>query len=148
MTDYEDIYNIISNYFDPRICSGVTECTNEIIDLLNNYIEKNEQLKKEIKRLNLESDTFDKLYSAELDIIKKLRKEKEQFKTKNNAYLQDLEVLKEHNTQLQTRNDRQANSLDEVYNLIENEDWEALKQIIQDFKECDEQLRKEWKCYE
>ena len=58
-----------------------------------------------------------------------------------------LNALAEQNVQLQERNDRQANSLDELYNLIEKQDWEALKQIIQDFKESDEQLQKEWKCY-
>ena len=61
---------------------------------------------------------------------------------------EELNKLNEENEQLQERNDRQANSLDELYNLIEKEDWKALQQIIQDFKDCEEQLQKEWKCYE
>ena len=59
-----------------------------------------------------------------------------------------LNELNDENEQLQARNDRQANSLDELYNLIEKQDWEALKQIIQDFKDCEEQLQKEWRKYD
>ena len=81
-------------------------------------------------------------------LLNALAEENEQLKTDNNAYLQDIEVYKEKNTELQLRNDRQANSLDELYNLIEKEDWEALQQIIQDFKDCEEQLQKEWRKYD
>ena len=59
-----------------------------------------------------------------------------------------LNSLSEENEQLQARNDRQAETIGELYNLIEKEDWEALTQIMQDFKDCEEQLRKEWKRYE
>ena len=59
-----------------------------------------------------------------------------------------LNSLADRNEELQTRNDRQANSLDELYNLIEKEDWKALQQIIQDFKDCEEQLQREWAKYD
>ena len=32
--------------------------------------------------------------------------------------------------------------------LIEEKDWRALSDIMDDFKKADEQLQKEWKCYE
>ena len=56
-------------------------------------------------------------------------------------------VLNE-NKQLKQRNDRQAKQLDHLYNLIEEKDWRTLSDIIDDFKRCEEQLQREWKCYE
>jgi tRNA C32,U32 (ribose-2'-O)-methylase TrmJ len=52
--------------------------------------------------------------------------------------------LKEENEQVQARNDRQAKQLDNLYTLIEKQDWKTLKGIIQEFQECEEQLKKEW----
>ena len=83
-----------------------------------------------------------------VDLLNELAEENERLKTKNTAYLQDIEMFKEKNTELQLRNDRQAETIGELYNLIEKNDWKALQQIIQDFKDCEEQLRKEWKRYE
>ena len=83
-----------------------------------------------------------------VDMLNELNDENEKLEKKNNAYLQGIEVLKEKNTELQLRNDRQANSLDELYNLIEKEDWKALQQIIQGFRDCEEQLQKEWRKYD
>lgn len=56
------------------------------------------------------------------------------------------ELLKE-NEQLKQRNDRQAKQLDNLYNLIEKEDWKTLTGIIQEFQECEEQLQSEWGNY-
>lgn len=72
---------------------------------------------------------------------KELQKENEQLKSKN-------KILLEHCDDLQERNDRQADTIRELYNLIENKDWETLTGMINDFKECEEQLQREWKCYE
>lgn len=58
------------------------------------------------------------------------------------------EQLKEENKELQERNNRQAKQLDDLYRLIEQKDWRALTDILDDFKRNDEQLQKEWKCYE
>ena len=55
-------------------------------------------------------------------------------------------VLNE-NKQLKQRNDRQAKQLDRLYHLIEEKDWRTLSDILDDFKRCEEQLQKEWKCY-
>lgn len=55
--------------------------------------------------------------------------------------------LYEENEQLKQRNDRQAKQLDRLYHLIEEKDWIALSDIIDDFKQCEEQLQKEWGTY-
>lgn len=58
-----------------------------------------------------------------------------------------LNELSEENEQLKQRNDRQAKQLDRLYSLIEEKDWTALSDIIDDFKRCEEQLQKEWRTY-
>lgn len=58
-----------------------------------------------------------------------------------------LNNLTEKNEELQARNDRQAERLDNLYNLIEDENWTALKEMIQEFKTAEELLKKEWGCY-
>ena len=58
-----------------------------------------------------------------------------------------LNQLQEENEQLKTRNDNQAKQLDNLYQLIEQKDWRALTKIIDDFKQSDEQLQKEWGTY-
>ena len=58
-----------------------------------------------------------------------------------------LNQLIDDNEQLQERNDRQAKQLDSLYYLIETKDWRALTEIIDDFKQCEEQLQKEWGSY-
>jgi len=59
-----------------------------------------------------------------------------------------LNAYENENEQLQARNDRQAKQLDNLYRLIEEKDWRALTDIMGDFKECEEQLQREWMCYE
>ena len=58
-----------------------------------------------------------------------------------------LNGLSEENEELKQRNDRQAKQLDRLYSLIEEKDWTALSDIIDDFKRCEEQLQKEWGVY-
>ena len=59
----------------------------------------------------------------------------------------DLNSLYNENEQLKQRNNRQAKQLDRLYNLIEEKDWRALTDILDDFKRCEEQLQKEWGTY-
>lgn len=59
-----------------------------------------------------------------------------------------LNELADENEQLKQRNDRQAKQLDRLYSLVEEKDWTALSDIIDDFKRCEEQLQREWVCYE
>jgi len=56
--------------------------------------------------------------------------------------------IDKENEQLKERNNRQAKQLDNIYQLIEQRDWRALSDILNDFKKAEEQLQKEWKCYE
>ena len=59
-----------------------------------------------------------------------------------------LNGLNDDKNELQERTDRQAKQLDNIYNLIEKQDWETLQGLIEEFKECEEQIQREWKCYE
>ena len=58
-----------------------------------------------------------------------------------------LNEVAEENEQLKQRNDRQAKQLDRLYSLIEEKDWRALNDILDDFKRCEEQLQREWGTY-
>ena len=60
-----------------------------------------------------------------------------------NVFCNELNLLHKENEQLQQRNDRQAKQLDRLYSLIEEKDWRALSDIIDDFKRCEEQLQRE-----
>ena len=55
-----------------------------------------------------------------------------------------LNELAEENTRLKERNNRQCKQLDNLYKLIEKQDWETLTGIIQELKEANEILQKEW----
>ena len=59
-----------------------------------------------------------------------------------------LNKLTKENEQLKERNERQAKQLDNLYTLIEKQDWKTLKGLIQEFQECEEQLQREWRTYE
>ena len=59
-----------------------------------------------------------------------------------------VDKLQDENEQLKQRNDRQAKQLDRLYSLVEEKDWTALSDIIDDFKRCEEQLQKEWGIYD
>lgn len=54
-----------------------------------------------------------------------------------------LELRKE-NHELQERNNRQYKQLGDLYRLIEEKDWRALSDIMDDFKKSEELLQKEW----
>ena len=55
--------------------------------------------------------------------------------------------LEEENDQLKQRNNRQYEQLGRLYYLIEQKEWRALTDIIDDFKKSNEQLQKEWGTY-
>ena len=59
-----------------------------------------------------------------------------------------LNWLEEENTRLKERNKRQCKQLDDLCRLIEEKDWRALSDILDDFKKSDEQLQKEWQTYD
>jgi cell shape-determining protein MreC len=64
-----------------------------------------------------------------------------------NEYDNKVNELEKENEQLKERNNRQAKTLDNLYRLIEEKDWRTLTDIIDDFKRCEEQLKKEWGTY-
>ena len=68
--------------------------------------------------------------------------------TLNYMFCKALNELSDENEELKQRNDRQAKQLDRLYSLIEEKDWTALSDIIDDFKRCEEQLQKEWGVYD
>ena len=55
--------------------------------------------------------------------------------------------IADENEQLKQRNNRQYEQLGRLYDLIEQKEWRALTDIIDDFKKSDEQLQKEWMIY-
>ena len=61
---------------------------------------------------------------------------------------QHMRKLVNENKQLQERNNRQAKQLDNLYTLIEKQDWKTLTGLIQEFQESEERLRREWSDYE
>lgn len=91
----------------------------EVVAMLNEgiaIVEENEQLKQDLK------------------IIVEHRKQENEYTAR----------LEEKNEQLQQRNDRQAKQLDRLYSLVEEKNWRALSDILDDFERCEEQLQKEW----
>lgn len=81
----------------------------------------------------------------EIDELKRENKELNELCVKYDFKVGRLE---EENEEIKQRNDRQAKQLDRLYNLIEEKDWTALSDIIDDFKRCEEQLQKEWGTYD
>ena len=129
-------------------CNAIIEANNEIDELkrenkklnescvrygfeVGRLEEENEQLKQSYKEFEDEcQSTFNAMNRKQNDLYRKIFK------------------LKEENEQLKQRNDRQAKQLDKLYSLIEEKDWTALSDIIDDFKRCEEQLQKEWGIYD
>ena len=58
-----------------------------------------------------------------------------------------LNDLSDENEELKQRNNRQYEQLGRLYDLIEQKEWRALTDIIDNFKKSDEQLQKEWGTY-
>ena len=80
--------------------------------------------------------------------INELKRENKKLNESCVRYGFEVGRLEEENEQLKQRNDRQAKQLDRLYSLIEEKDWTALSDIIDDFKLCEEQLQKEWRTYD
>lgn len=113
----------------------------------NNLRRDNQDLKKENEYL---TDDFLEL-KEENCILQKENKELKKELITGKEYCKSLETdlrnCAEARIQLQERNNRQAKQLDNLYQLIEKEDWKALKNIINDFKESEKLIKKEWECY-
>ena len=122
---------------------GNTLTFNEVVDMLNAFNDENEHLERLMRKSVIERllNGFEKSY-------KDLEEENEQLHSELAEKDIQLDYLQNENKHFKQRNNRQAEQLDNLYNLIEKEDWQTLKGIIQEFQECEEQLQKEWKCYE
>lgn len=94
-------------------------CLNDIADRLNELHEGNQELK-----------SFNKDLAENLSACANARISKDN----------RIERLEE-------RNNRQAKQLDNLYTLIEKQDWKTLKGLIQEFQECEEQIQQEWGTY-
>ena len=58
-----------------------------------------------------------------------------------------LNRFAEENEQLRQRNNNQYNQLTELWQIIEEENWEKLIAMKKQLKEDEERLQKEWKHY-
>ena len=126
LENYKDFTVITLRLYDRKIkhkhYDWLTE-SHKIVDLLNKLENENRQL-----RLELDTHKHPLWSTREAERV--------------------VNELKKENEQLKQRNNRQYEQLGRLYNLIEQKDWRALNDILDDFKRCEEQLRREWKCYE
>ena len=65
-----------------------------------------------------------------------------------NDVIDGLNELNNDNEQLRQRNTNQYNQLTELWQIIEEENWEKLIAMKKQLKEDEERLQQEWKCYE
>ena len=89
--------------------------------------------------------------NAILDLLNGLTEENTELHIQNDFLKnenQHMRKLINENKQLQERNNRQAKQLDNLYTLIEKQDWKTLTGLIQEFQESEERLRREWSDYE
>ena len=100
------------------------------------------------KRFIVKEDSFtDKLtkktyyeLSDIIDLCNKLWEQTQRFEKYNQRLVKE-------NMELKERNNRQYKQLNQLYRLIEEENWEILKQMINELKENEKQLQREWKYY-
>ena len=116
--------------------------------LLNQFWEQTQRFEKHNTRLTEENIR----YEEHIEDLTQENKKLQAINTDHTEYLGDLEAdfkrLEQHNKELQERNNRQAKQLDKVYKLMEKQDYKTLQNIIQDFKEAEELLKQEWKCFD
>jgi len=92
----------------------------EVMDLLNELNDKCEFLEIENESLEDGATKYTELYHKSL----------------------------KENEQLKQRNTNQYNQLSELWEIIEEENWEKLIAMKKQLKEDEERLQQEWKCYE
>ena len=83
-----------------------------------------------------------------VDLLNELSEERGQLKQEVESIHSKNIILLEHCDDLQERNDRQADTIRELYNLIEKQDWETLTDRIEELNKAEEQLKIEMRCYE
>ena len=121
-------YEILDSWFGYTGDDEPTEQEIETYDYLVIGLASNQDAAEGIcRRLNDQQDEINHLSNFGLHVI--------------------LDKKNKENEELKQRNDRQAKQLDRLYSLIEEKDWTALSDIIDEFKRCEEQLQKEWGIY-
>ena len=120
----------------------------EAIWILNHFWEQTQRFEKHNTRLTEENIR----YEENIEDLTQENKKLQSINQDHRDYIGDVEAdfkrLEQHNKELQERNNRQAKQLDKVYKLMEKQDYKALQNIIQDFKEAEELLKQEWKCFD
>ena len=81
-------------------------------------------------------------YDAILNRLNELAEENQQLKQQRVELFIRERDTKNELRRLQERNNRQCRELDNLYHLIEKQDWKTLTGIIQELKEADELLQK------
>ena len=97
------------------------------VDVLNELTEKNKELRLQLNLCSDQRNEFHRGLRENANRVGKLEKE---------------------NEQLRQRNNNQYNQLTELWEIIEEENWEKLIAMKKQLKEDEERLRNEWKCYE
>ena len=129
----QDNANDETQYFQ-----GSKASLEKVVDLLNSLNGENEQLKKDCTALVYHNQG----YRKENELLQhKLSQQEMEYAT--TAHRQA-----EENEQLRQRNTNQYNQLTELWEIIEEEDWEKLIAMKKQLKEDEERLRNEWRCYE
>ena len=115
-----------------------TPCTKDgfqdLCDMLNKLHEENEQLKRQVKEYSMRNTVNSDLYDETYEQLEKMEK--------------NYKSLLNENEQLKQRNTNQYNQLTELWEIIEEENWEKLIAMKKQLKEDEERLQKEWVCYE
>ena len=133
----------------------------EIVNKLNGLYEENNELKRQKERYKRLSEIREKEINNRILTIKEFIDDySDDYGIKNvlldlfHSEVKEYDLSKEYmalkkeNEQLKQRNNRQYKQLGRLYSLIEEKDWTALSDIIDDFKRCEEQLQKEWGVYD
>ena len=109
---------------------GAYLSTYQVCILLNEYVDvkkENEQLRLQLNNCSAQRNEFHRGARENANRVGKLKKE---------------------NEQLKKRNENQYNQLTELWQIIEEENWEKLIAMKKQLKEDEERLQREWKCYE
>ena len=83
-----------------------------------------------------------------VDLLNSLTDENEQLRKDATTLIYANQDYRHENEQLKKRNNNQYNQLTELWQIIEEENWEKLIAMKKQLKEDEERLQKEWVCYE
>jgi len=148
--DFEDEEGFVESWrFDCYLCDETDSLMTgeEVVNKLNELNNENKSFKAEIEQLKKCYNNVLNEMDTLAEINDKTYKENKELKVTEGEMEDYLARMEEENKELQERNNRQAKQLGNIYHLIEKQDWKTLKGIIEEFKECEEQLQSEWGTY-